>query len=886
MYKSKITRLKSAVLSGVIAVTAAVGSMSAAVTSPQATADAAESNNYARLLQYSLYFYDANMCGDNSTGGLSWRSSCHTDDEVPGGFHDAGDHAMFGLPQGFTASTLGWAYYEFGDAFDETGQTAHLKNITNHFCEFFKKSTKLSGDTVTNFLYQKGDGTVDHSYWGPPEKQGRREMFWTSNGASDIAAEYAAALAANYKNFGNAEDLKYAKALYKFSKQYNQAASNQFYGSNSVADDQAWAAGWLYIATGDSSYLNDSKNFPKVGWVHGWNDTHLGAACLYGENAKDWSSANGFISSKAQGSNYMFLDKWGSARLNCSMQFTALVATKHGAGNYTDWAKGQMNYILGNNPANTCFVTGFASNSAKNAHHRAASGYSSYSEFDMNNWNPDGNHMQPFCQYGGNSHTLIGALVGGPCDASGSYHDNMADYICNEVAIDYNAGLVGAAAGLYHFYKTGSIDSNITGVTKIYSETYIPPTTQSTQSEIVTQAPVTTTEPTVTGTPGDGYIEYKANQKVVYEQGMEMIGWEWADLGVGAKDKVSKVEVNISTNKSSLGKWQGAFGTSTTVAADKYWTMTKDMQETFSGNKGTITWEIPSSTSSIIQTQYNGELKFGVWWIDCGEFTIDSIRVYTGEGSTTTGVVTQAPVTTTSSVVTASSGNGYVEYKANQKVVYEQGMEMIGWEWADLGVGAKDKVSKVEVNISTNKSSLGKWQGAFGTSTTVAADKYWTMTKDMQETFSGNKGTITWEIPSSTSSIIQTQYNGELKFGVWWIDCGEFTIDSIKVYTDGSSVETTTTTTTTQAPTTTEPSTFKVPATKLGDANCDGSVNIADAVLVMQVATNPDKYDVGKSSKSITATGKANADVNFDGRITNQDALLIQKFKLGLITSF
>ena len=68
-----------------------------------------------------------------------------------------------------------------------------------------------------------------------------------------------------------------------------------------------------------------------------------------------------------------------------------------------------------------------------------------------------------------------------------------------------------------------------------------------------------------------------------------------------------------------------------------------------------------------------------------------------------------------------------------------------------------------------------------------------------------------------------------------------------------------------------------------GDANLDNNVNIADAVLVMQVATNPDKYEVGKSELSITKLGKQQADVNKDGGVNNKDALLIQKYKLGLI---
>ncbi len=68
-----------------------------------------------------------------------------------------------------------------------------------------------------------------------------------------------------------------------------------------------------------------------------------------------------------------------------------------------------------------------------------------------------------------------------------------------------------------------------------------------------------------------------------------------------------------------------------------------------------------------------------------------------------------------------------------------------------------------------------------------------------------------------------------------------------------------------------------------GDANLDSNVNIADAVLVMQVATNPDKYAQGKSDVSITAQGEINADVDGKAGLTNSDALLIQQFKLGLI---
>ncbi len=78
---------------------------------------------------------------------------------------------------------------------------------------------------------------------------------------------------------------------------------------------------------------------------------------------------------------------------------------------------------------------------------------------------------------------------------------------------------------------------------------------------------------------------------------------------------------------------------------------------------------------------------------------------------------------------------------------------------------------------------------------------------------------------------------------------------------------------------------IKMAPTLLGDANLDKQVNIADAVLVMQVATNPDKYGQGKTDVSIKPQGEVNADVDGKKGLSNADALLIQKFKLGLIQS-
>lgn len=109
--------------------------------------------------------------------------------------------------------------------------------------------------------------------------------------------------------------------------------------------------------------------------------------------------------------------------------------------------------------------------------------------------------------------------------------------------------------------------------------------------------------------------------------------------------------------------------------------------------------------------------------------------------------------------------------------------------------------------------------------------------------------------------------------------------------TTTTTTETTTTTTTTTTTETTTETTSTVSQISQnrawGDANCDGSINMGDVVLIMQVMVNPDVYGLNGSNNShITSEGALNADVcnNGDG-MTNMDALSIQKFCLNLISS-
>lgn len=60
-----------------------------------------------------------------------------------------------------------------------------------------------------------------------------------------------------------------------------------------------------------------------------------------------------------------------------------------------------------------------------------------------------------------------------------------------------------------------------------------------------------------------------------------------------------------------------------------------------------------------------------------------------------------------------------------------------------------------------------------------------------------------------------------------------------------------------------------------GDANCDGKVNVSDAVAVLQYIANQSKY-------SLTADGIKNGDCDGSAGITGGDAIMIQKIDAGI----
>jgi endoglucanase len=422
--------------------------------------------------------------------------------DLSGGFHDAGDFIKFGLTTGFTGSTLAWAMYEYPDSFRLTGLEEEALNLLRWADDYFMRCTFLDGNgNLVAFAQQVGDQTDHTCGWMPPELRRidfcpRKGYFVTSETpAADTTASAAASLALSSLVFSGKDDayaakaLKYAVALYKFAAQYPSTVgtvTGGLYTSEYAYDDLAWAAVWLYIATGTQSYLDDilGPNAQGGGWLDGYpgfKTTCLQSArasCWAESATHDWNSVRTGVFLKmaqilrdlnhpmaaamqtiARGDSMKWPDgtvaqspagfsvlyDYGSARYNSAGQFVALLYAKlFGAEDSAavtaiqTWAKRQMAYILGDNPLQTSYVMGYTDKYCMQPHH--AAGHASI-------WGEPNNPTE-------NRHIIWGALVNGP-DGNDNHVDNRADFGSNEVTIDYNVSLIAALAAHYELQGKG-----------------------------------------------------------------------------------------------------------------------------------------------------------------------------------------------------------------------------------------------------------------------------------------------------------------------------------------------------------------------------------------------------------------------------------------------
>lgn len=431
---------------------------------PTTMVSAAKDFNYAEALQKAIYFYECQQAGPlPEWNRVEWRGDATMNDSVLGGWYDAGDHVKFNLPMSYTASMLGWALYEYGEQIESSGQRVHLENNLRFVLDYLAACDK--GDHI---VYQIGDGQRDHTWWGPVEvieKKMERPTF--TGKPTCVTAQMAAALAIGSIVLKDNTYLKHAKSLFELSDKTRSdadyTAAEGFYKSHSGWQDELlWAAVWLYLATDDVTYLNKAESiipilnkqqqtdYIEYKWGHCWDDVHYGAILLLAKITDkqeyhdfvrmhlDWWTV-GFKGERVRYvGDLAWLDSWGCLRYATTAGFLATVYADHITDTtlidrYQTFAKNQVDYALGS--TGRSYVVGFGVNPPEHPHHRTAHGsWTDQLEFPENH-----------------RHILYGALVGGP-DSTGNYNDNIKDYVCNEVATDYNAGFVASLCSMYAKY--------------------------------------------------------------------------------------------------------------------------------------------------------------------------------------------------------------------------------------------------------------------------------------------------------------------------------------------------------------------------------------------------------------------------------------------------
>ena len=446
--------------------------------------------NYGEALQKSILFYEAQQAGKlPDWNRFPWRGDAATEDgadvglDLSGGWFDAGDHVKFGFPMAASVTTLAWGGIEYYDAYQQSGQLIHLSRNLKWVTDYFLKA--FANDTPGNYvLYgQVGDGEKDHKWWGAAEVvhyQMERPAYKidTNCPGTELAAETSAALSSSSILFRKNGDVAYAdllvekaERLFDFADQYRGVYSDcltaavPFYKSfNGYQDELVWGSIWLHKAKKAQNQGNSGEYLAKAvreyqvmskpyNYTFLTDDKSYGVYVLlaketgeaeYQRRAEAWLD---FWTIGYQGKRIKytpgglaFLVKWGSLNLAANTSFIGFVYSDwlktqgelEKAKRYFDFGVSQINYILGQNPAQRSYMIGYGQKSPKNPHHRTSHG----------SWTNDSKNPPE------SRNLLVGALVGGP-DENENWSDDRNDWVINEVAIGYNSGLTGGLAKMY-----------------------------------------------------------------------------------------------------------------------------------------------------------------------------------------------------------------------------------------------------------------------------------------------------------------------------------------------------------------------------------------------------------------------------------------------------
>ena len=430
------------------------------------------------------YFY-LSRCGvelDKARGGVWAHSVCHntpalvygTDKkiDVNGGWHDAGDYGRYIVAGSKAVMDLLLAY----EANPNAASRFDILSEVRFELEWMLKMQREDGGVYHKVSCYHFCGFIN------PDKE--KDELVVSPVSTTATADFAGCCAFA-SGFFEAEDSVFAKKLLAAAlkaQTYVETHDEEpfknppeittgGYGDWSSADERYFACASLFMKTGDDKYLKKALELrksvevlpedPEFPWKNKWMEGFgWGMVAGYGteiflrakEKIADKKTVKLFEDSIIARADILMerikkasfgtsLDRvhWGSCGHVCDQAHLLLVAwdiTKN--NDYYEAAKKQLDYVLGCNPMNVCYVTGFGVNTVKHPHHRPSAAAKK---------------------------TMSGMLSGGPSEGLydecakkklGSknppplrcYIDNWASYSTNEIAIYWNSTFVYIASKL------------------------------------------------------------------------------------------------------------------------------------------------------------------------------------------------------------------------------------------------------------------------------------------------------------------------------------------------------------------------------------------------------------------------------------------------------
>ncbi|MBN1601036.1 MAG: glycoside hydrolase family 9 protein [Chitinispirillaceae bacterium] len=422
---------------------------------------------HKKVIQFYGYQRAGLKTGSAYNLNSGWANASHNgdryDDSHPldGGWYDAGDYVKFGMNLAYSVYCLlkGYDYFPAGYSdeykFDHSSGANQIPDILDEvkFATDYLCKAVINENTV---ILDVGHGPTDHQQgFSPPNDPDGRSggEIYTCTGA-DIPLTYAACLACMstlYRKYDAAyadQCLAKAKMAFTFGKKkiasnnlyctpqgefydYEKDEQTKQYMNRDISDRMMPAGIELYRASdkSDPNYATykewarkSAGGFNCVGFEY---ISPLAAIEVWRQGLGGYGSLSGnvgFLKNKIQESGHfkgVFQNNgWGTAADVATAAFEfglAYVVTANQADrdNYLSLCKTHLDWVTGKNSKNQSYVTG-VNGGPSNIHYRTSS-----------------------------KRAIPGAVVSGP-DPSGNWADNAERYEFTEVAINYNAGIVGA----------------------------------------------------------------------------------------------------------------------------------------------------------------------------------------------------------------------------------------------------------------------------------------------------------------------------------------------------------------------------------------------------------------------------------------------------------